>query len=475
MRTPIYSGRPAQRGERGQTILLVAVSIVALLSMAALAIDVVTLYVAKSEIQRAADAAALAGAKAVADSGVTTVQSTDGTNLPLAEALAQTMASTAVNALLSESSENANFVAGQAPTLVGAPAVSWSRGNNNPTVTVTLQQNNLPTFFARIFARTSASTTATAVAEIYNPINPTQAEYTPTATQCVKPWMMANADPFDTIAPKTSGPLIDPATGNLLPTVSNFINNPLYLTAICNSGQKNKCVFRGTPNFQPAGGPAPYPAVFYLPAGTSAPNISPACASGLPSQFAQSVAGCDPTPYVCGSATSNLWDSGTNPAHGTIGSGGSDSDSDTALGAECLIGLGQGDLGPGLGQDELTYPSGWPAGPPQIKQNSGNLFSTSNSVVTIPIIDSSQPLANHPPVTVIGFLQAFVNYVGYETGSGSANQNYGDVNITVMNVVGCGATPNSTMVVGANGTIAPPNTVIAGGNTPIPIRLITPP
>ena len=58
-------------GERGQTIILVAVSLVSLLAMAALAIDVVTLYVARGEMQRAADAAALAGAKAFVDSGVT--------------------------------------------------------------------------------------------------------------------------------------------------------------------------------------------------------------------------------------------------------------------------------------------------------------------------------------------------------------------------------------------------------------------
>ena len=50
--------------EHGQTIVLVALTIVTLLAMAALAIDVVTLYVAKGEVQRAADAAALVAAKA---------------------------------------------------------------------------------------------------------------------------------------------------------------------------------------------------------------------------------------------------------------------------------------------------------------------------------------------------------------------------------------------------------------------------
>ncbi len=77
MRNQILSQRRPR--ERGQTILFVALAMVSLLGMAALAIDVVTLYLARSEIQRAADAAALAAAKAVADSGFTTLPTTDPT------------------------------------------------------------------------------------------------------------------------------------------------------------------------------------------------------------------------------------------------------------------------------------------------------------------------------------------------------------------------------------------------------------
>ncbi|MGH8359802.1 MAG: pilus assembly protein TadG-related protein, partial [Pseudomonas sp.] len=61
-----------RRREQGQTILLVAVSLVALLGMAALAIDIVTLYVARAEAQRAADGAALAGAQMLVSTGLTT-------------------------------------------------------------------------------------------------------------------------------------------------------------------------------------------------------------------------------------------------------------------------------------------------------------------------------------------------------------------------------------------------------------------
>src|SRR6266849_7728377 len=82
-------------GECGQTIILVAVALVTLLAMAALAIDVTTLYVARGEMQRAADAAALAGAKAFVDSGITT----DPGNATR-QTLAQTMAISVINSLL---------------------------------------------------------------------------------------------------------------------------------------------------------------------------------------------------------------------------------------------------------------------------------------------------------------------------------------------------------------------------------------
>src|ERR1700686_3572700 len=63
---------PAQHhGERGITMVLVAMGMVALIAMAALSIDVVTLYLAREEAQRAADAAALAAARVISVSGIT--------------------------------------------------------------------------------------------------------------------------------------------------------------------------------------------------------------------------------------------------------------------------------------------------------------------------------------------------------------------------------------------------------------------
>src|SRR6266705_4315005 len=103
---------PRRPAERGQTIVLVAVALVSLLGMAALAIDVTTLYVARGELQRAADAAALAGAKAFVDSGVTTNPSS-----PTLQNMATTMAGDFATAVLSQ-----NQVAGATPQFInGAP------------------------------------------------------------------------------------------------------------------------------------------------------------------------------------------------------------------------------------------------------------------------------------------------------------------------------------------------------------------
>ena len=66
------TNRQGRQSESGQTVILVGFSLLALIAMAALAIDVATLYVAHNQAQAAADAAALAGAKAFVTSGYTT-------------------------------------------------------------------------------------------------------------------------------------------------------------------------------------------------------------------------------------------------------------------------------------------------------------------------------------------------------------------------------------------------------------------
>lgn len=433
------SGR---RSERGQTILLVAVSMVALLAMAALAIDVVTLYVARTEVQRAADAAALAGAKAIADSGVTTLPASDTTDLPNAIILAQSMATSAINAVVN-ASPSINPVAGSPPTELGSPTFNFA-ANNNPTVTVVLQQTNLPTFFARIFGQNASTTSASATAEAYNPSN--LQTFTPITPRCVKPWLVANLDPTN-----GGAPFIDPVSGTVLASLPTLTATPFDIQADCPSGPGCSPSFRFPMQVQST----PPLMVQYVPALVETPviaNVCPSCVGG--SSYEQGVACCDVnTHYSCGGTQTNAnWDSTVNPENGRAASV-------SATATECLIHAS--DTGPNRGQDLLEYPFPWPSGPAQI--TTGTLtptnVTTSSSIVTIPIIaPNGFNQTASSPVTVMGFLQAFVNEVSAAPG------HVGEINITVLNVVACSQTPNgSTPIVGGNGASA------------IPVRLISTP
>ncbi len=65
-------------GKKGGVLVIFALSLVALIAMAALALDVAHLYGVKSQLQVAADAAALAGANALEGSS-DTVKKTNAT------------------------------------------------------------------------------------------------------------------------------------------------------------------------------------------------------------------------------------------------------------------------------------------------------------------------------------------------------------------------------------------------------------
>ena len=79
-------------------MVLVVLAMLSMLGIVALAIDVITLYSAKSEAQRAADAGALVAAKMLVDAGVTA----DPGNAAL-QTTAQTIATTAAKDVAKQS------------------------------------------------------------------------------------------------------------------------------------------------------------------------------------------------------------------------------------------------------------------------------------------------------------------------------------------------------------------------------------
>jgi Flp pilus assembly protein TadG len=309
--------------ERGQTIVLVAVAMVSLLAMAALAIDVTTLYVARGEMQRAADAAALAGAKAFVDSGVTTDPS------PARQTLAGTMATQVINSILPQ-----NNVSGGPPVLVVATPDFTRPGN--PQLSVTLQRDNLPTFFARIWGTRLATVSATAVAEAYNPSS-APPNYPPITPKCVKPMMVVNVPPNQ---------FVDPVAFTPKP---GLIGQPLTLVPC------------GTP---PCGTNTFRPAVV----DAASPKFCPACQGGT--DYQNGVECCDTATYACGStAVPKNVDIGlTDPLLGTK----------TNQSLQCMTNnpaqdtLDATDLMAGTGPARITAGSG-----PQL----GNLVTTSTVTV----------------------------------------------------------------------------------------------
>ena len=65
----VRKNKRVRNTQAGNVLFMMTGALVVLLGISALAIDLVSLYLARSEAQRAADAAALAGAKKFVDSG----------------------------------------------------------------------------------------------------------------------------------------------------------------------------------------------------------------------------------------------------------------------------------------------------------------------------------------------------------------------------------------------------------------------
>jgi Flp pilus assembly protein TadG len=436
--------------ERGQTLWLVALCLLVLIGMAALAIDVTTLYAARSQMQRTADAAALGGAKAFVDSGTTTAPTV--VNLQtLAKSLAGDATHGYIAAVLAQ-----NKINGVVPSLATAPTFDFTTHPGNPEITVTVQRTNLPTFFARIFGQKLATVSATATAEAYNSSNPgSGSNMPPIAPRCVKPWFIPNLDPRHANGPfvNSDGTIANPGvwTGGASCTTGTgggVIGECMHLVNIwetkCGFGNGASCITPPLPS--PLTAAAGY--VGYLPANipsTSGP--CPSCSVGLPSDFATSVACCDTANvYACGGTSPSIF---IDLVHQRAVS--------TLAGAECLLNGTSGSSAT-VGDDTInlgnffmsggTDPIEITAGNPP---HSGQLVTTSNQVVTVPIIDTTLVDATAGQVKVIGFMQVFVQQTYSD----------GDVDFYVLNISGCGSNVNTSATA-----------ITGGGVSPIPVRLI---
>jgi Flp pilus assembly protein TadG len=464
--------------ERGFTMALVALAIAVVISMAALSIDLGTLYQAKAEAQRAADAAALTAARVISISGITGDPTNSGLSWQPACGGAASYATLAAIQMAQQNLIGGVAVASASVSVLygagtAAPAsadcTTVTNFAVNPTVTVSLQRANLPVFFARIFSLfggsySGSTVSATATAEAYNssgaiplaPVNP----------RCVKPWFVPNQDPGN-----GANNFVSPTTGSLqhggiFP--AGDIGETFTLIADCGpSGRRRgRCVLTDTPPVASvANNTLDYLPGQVLNASTAiaANSTIGACSDVNNNDFTKAVAGCDQsTVYACGNSLANAVDLTEDPGPPRH---------DSVNGVQCLI--NETANGPASGQDVLapgaptappyTYPFQIQAGANSALVSAGiaspSQITSSPSIVSLPIYDSNAVTTFTPPttqVTVIGFLQVFIN-------SATGTATTGTINVTVMNVVGCG---------NSYGGPPPP---VALGTSPVPIRLITSP
>ncbi len=430
-----------RKPERGQTIILVAVALLALLSMAALAIDVVTLYVARSQAQAAANAAAIAGAKMFVTSGFTSVQGAPAT-ISLVEACNAATAQAQAVALQ-------NTVAGQAAAAIITPPCTAQASLLNPQITVSVTRTGLPTFFARIWRRASNSISATATAEAYNPSydSTTPAPQPAPIQVAVKPWLLPNCNPANA-PPCTAATsyFFDPANNNELKDPANtYIGRLFTLRQRVSTG----AVAAGM-----------YYVIGSLPAATVCPSPSAQPANSC-SQVTSDAA-YDNIACSQASQANELSCGDTVAVDNNTGQPGIITD--TIGGTQCLIHTTTTG-GPAIPseQDEFTEPNGANTPPVMITGGTENPnpslrtvqnISRSDSVVTVPVYDGLTDLCNgagtcQNNVKIIGFLELGIRYI----------TNTGHIHAVVMNASGCNPTP-----VG--------NAVSGGGVSAVPVRLV---
>ncbi len=496
MKTPLISRSHAlsriRPREHGVTMVLVALAMIAIIGMAALSIDVVTLYLAREESQRTVDSAALAAAQIISVSGITGDPNNltgnwlavcgpdDGTN-GIATRVAKAVAAQNTIGGMAAPTITVTYSAGSGGAIAGSSdctTLAASAFGVNPLVTVQLSRTGLPTFFSRIWGNPGNSVSATATAEAFNSSNSgnvgnqTSGTITPVQPRCVKPWVVPNLDPGNT--PKT---FVNTSTGAITTQgislngsgAAGVIGETFWLAADCRHSTNSYCRLRVQPQANYIQTGSPYvpatPNLLYVPAqvGITTPIAVPSCTTGDP--YNQAIVGCDQeTNYSCGLPPAS---GGNNVVDTTV----SPTDS-TAAAAQCLIGQTEtGIINASSGQDYFNttnfgQPNAYPFQVLAGSQNplvstglaTGSTLSTSASIVSLPIYDSTTTptigARTTTPVTFVGFLQVFIN----------AFDPNGNLNVTVLNVTGC--SNGSGGNVGANSVI---------GTSPVPVRLITPP
>ena len=422
---------PQKTRERGTSLFLVGAAMFLLIGLLGLSIDLVALYLGKSEAQRAADAAALAGAQEFVISGFTTGLITQATVQTLATNQAVTVG-------------RKNLVGGSAPSIPSGNVTFNFTHAGDPLITV-LVNATMPTFFMRIFGVTSANVTASATAEAYNPAGSAVGGPTLCAS-CLRPFLVPNCDPVHASPANPSCP------------GQGYYLNPATNYSVANPGSYSSGGIDGEPwqLHSSSGVGSQWFAIAFLGAQSKA-------------AWQANIQSCNTDAVVCGTILQTLNGKAVGPADKGIAN---------------LIHATAG--GPGNGQDTIDASGGTLPFPMYAGSNNplvvagiipaGTQVTQSDSLVTVPVFDGVDTNGNNPltpggsQVKVTGYLQMFIKDVVH-TGSDDM------IDAIIIQAMSCGANKGGTCATGGNagaggGGSGTSGTVTAGGAGFIPVRLV---
>jgi len=419
---------------------MLAFAMMILMGTVGLAVDLACLYTARGEAQRAADAAALAGANDFANSGYTSGLLTAGQVEILAAADAAAVGNK--NPILGQSPQlNSGTFADSCPPPPGADGCFDLTTSNDPRITVVAQRtvahgNPVPLFFMKMFGVETGDVSATATAEAYNP---STGGGPPINMQNLKPWLTPNCDTQHVVATTDS---------RANPNCPVSGGDDSYLIYPPGSQNEGEVVFPGqSPDGvvgeqfilkpgSPSAAPAPsqfYP--LYLPQSYSA--VCPLGAStstssdgtGSSSLYEQNIECWTPQTFTCGQETIQV------ASGNMVGP--------TSKGVDVLIHQGSDTTG----QDTIDLsvaPFQFLAGANNPYYPEGQVITSSDSVVVVPLYDGSNLCPGgscNTTVDIQGFLQVFIQ--GEYPPSAT-------VTSYVLNAGGCGNSQASTLDAWAN-------------------------
>jgi len=410
--------------QRGSALFTVAVALIAFIGLMGLAIDLVSLYLGKSEAQRAADAAALAGATVFVTSGCTSNSAGCGA--------AQTAATTQAVSV-----GKLNLVGGAAPTIPNGNVSFDLSHPGDPLLTVVVNAT-MPTYFMKLFGVNTANVSSTATAEAYNPSGTANG---PTfCVSCLKPFLVPNCDPSHAAPanPACAGGANGNTGGAFIKADGTIANPGVAPNGII--GQSWTLHTNQTPSHW-------YEVAFDC--------------SQSGTDFQSNVKTCSNSAFNCGSSLCVLDGKKVGPNNHAVCSliGYTNSNSQNCDSVDSIA-----------VNASNTPPLTITAGPGNPFFPSGAQITQSASVVTVPVFDGATVNPGGATVTIVGYLQLFIQSIHHGGGGGGGQDDF--ITATIMNASSCGHGGGSC---GTGGSGQGSGGAVSGGGAGfIPVRLVHP-